>query len=275
MSRIRLRFSKLGKIRWTSHRDVARMWERAFRRVQLPLAYTAGFSPRPRVSFGLALPTGHESVAEYLDLELLPGPVDVGALPARLSAALPDGVIVTAAAEIDPRAPSLQEDVTSSTWQLTAVPAEDAGALSLDELSARVEAVMASPSAVITRVRKGVEVTDDIRGGILGVRVVRSISSDPAAGILLEADLATTPRSIRPSELLLALGTALDVPNVSPSGRTSKCLTASDHPASLLEERDVRRLHQWILRNGARTEPLVVSGPDAATDAPHTYECAS
>ena len=68
--KLRLRFSKTGKVRWTSHRDVARMWERAFRRTRLPLVYTAGFSPRPKISFGLALPTGHESVAEYLDVEL-------------------------------------------------------------------------------------------------------------------------------------------------------------------------------------------------------------
>jgi radical SAM-linked protein len=66
--RVRLRFAKVGKVRWTSHRDVARMWERALRRIRLPLAYTQGFSPRPKVSFGLALSTGHESVAEYLDI---------------------------------------------------------------------------------------------------------------------------------------------------------------------------------------------------------------
>ena len=68
--RARIQFSKTGKIRWTSHRDVARMWERAFRRIELPLAYSEGFSPRPKVSFGLALSTGHESLAEYLDVEL-------------------------------------------------------------------------------------------------------------------------------------------------------------------------------------------------------------
>ena len=56
--RIRLRFRKQGKVRFTSHRDVARMWERALRRLQLPVAYTEGFSPRPKLSFGLALPTG-------------------------------------------------------------------------------------------------------------------------------------------------------------------------------------------------------------------------
>src|SRR2546421_1452639 len=99
--RIRLRFAKTGKIRWTSHRDVARMWERAFRRVGLPLAYTQGFSPRPKVSFGLALPTGHESAAEYLDLELAAdnaatAEVDISSLPARLSLALPAGIDVQA-----------------------------------------------------------------------------------------------------------------------------------------------------------------------------------
>ncbi len=113
MSRLRVRFAKLGKIRWTSHRDTARMWERAFRRVGLPLAYTNGFSPRPKVSFGLALPTGHESVAEYLDLELAADAgVEVGSLPSLLSAALPAGVDVQAVAAIDERAPSLQEEVS-------------------------------------------------------------------------------------------------------------------------------------------------------------------
>ena len=94
--RVRVRFNKLGKVRWTSHRDVARMWERAFRRVQLPLAYSGGFAPRPKVSFGLALPTGGESECEYLDVELADGAVvDVAVLPGRLSGALPVGPLCT------------------------------------------------------------------------------------------------------------------------------------------------------------------------------------
>ncbi|HWC37851.1 MAG TPA: TIGR03936 family radical SAM-associated protein, partial [Acidimicrobiales bacterium] len=123
--RLRIRFAKTGKVRWTSHRDVARMWERALRRVRLPVAYTAGFSPRPRVSFGLALPTGHESVAEYLDVEVAedrsPDGPDVlrqPSLPAALSEALPDGVDVLAAAALEGRVPSLQEDVTSCSWEV-------------------------------------------------------------------------------------------------------------------------------------------------------------
>src|SRR5947208_16927444 len=102
--RVRFRFSKIGKVRWTSHRDVARMWERAFRRVALPLAYTQGFSPRPKVSFGLALSTGHESVAEYLDVELAAdraATVDIESLPERLSPALPAGIDVLATIAVD------------------------------------------------------------------------------------------------------------------------------------------------------------------------------
>ena len=119
LTRLRIRFAKLGKVRWTSHRDTARMWERAFRRVDLPVAYSNGFSPRPRVSFGLALSTGYESVAEYLDIELSDSPpegitpqLDLEGLTGGLSAALPEGVDVLAIAASSDRTLSLQEEVT-------------------------------------------------------------------------------------------------------------------------------------------------------------------
>ena len=212
MTRVRIRFVKLGKIRWTSHRDVARMWERAFRRAQLPLAYTAGFSPRPKVSFGLALPTGHESVAEYLDVELadsagsasldagaLPGieaaapvgmaGVDVPTLPGRLSAVLPFGVDATAAAVIAPGTPSLQEDVASCTWRWAAAPREGTDPLGCEEVASRVGAVLAASSVVVTRTRKGEESTDDIRAGIRTLELLGPVGSDPAYGVWLEAEI--------------------------------------------------------------------------------------
>ena len=106
--KVRIRFSKLGKIRFTSHRDVARIWERALRRATLPVAYTEGFSPHPKLSFGLALSTGHESLGEYLDVDLAadPGSVDIEGLPARLDPCLPIGLDVQVAAEIEPGTPS-------------------------------------------------------------------------------------------------------------------------------------------------------------------------
>jgi len=94
--RIRARFTKLGRVRWTSHRDVARMWERALRRGRVPVAYTEGFTPRPQLSFGLALPTGCESVAEYPDIAL-DSALEPADLAREVGSMLPDGVDVVAA----------------------------------------------------------------------------------------------------------------------------------------------------------------------------------
>ena len=267
--RVRIRFVKTGKIRWTSHRDVARMWERAFRRIKLPLAYSEGFSPRPKVSFGLALPTGYESVAEYIDVELV-GNIDVAALPHRLSAALPEGVEASAAQVIPAGTPSLQEEVTSCTWRWAVVPSEGADPVSGADLEARVARCMEATELPVTRSRKGAEQTDDIRPSILSITLEgpagpSSVMEGPAGpsnvmegpdglsdsgGFWLVGELACQPRSIRPSEVTLALGPGL-------------------------EERHPRRLHQWIWRDGARTEPLVIEGRSGAIGARHAEVRAS
>jgi radical SAM-linked protein len=227
------------------------MWERAFRRAQLPVAYSAGYSPRPKVSFGLALPTGHESVAEYLDVELVEEPdLDVSILPGRLSAALPIGVDVTAAELINPGTPSLQEEVTSCTWRWSGVPRGGADPPGLEELAARVAGVLGASSVVVTRTRKGEELTDDIRAGILNLQLLGPAGPDPSHGSWLEAELACQPRVLRPAEVLAGLDAGL-------------------------EELHVRRLHQWILRDGARREPLEAAFPFGATGAPHAWERAS
>lgn len=249
--RLRIRFSKVGKIRWTSHRDLARMWERAFRRVQLPLAYSEGFSPRPKVSFGLALSTGHESVAEYLDVELtgLDGAgMEEGegaGLVGRLSAALPVGVDATEVGVMEARTPSLQEDVSSCTWRWTVVAAEDGHPVQPDWLVDRVAQVMAEPELMVARNRKGTETVEDVRPGILALAVEHA----DAGTAVLVAELAARPRAVRPAEVLSALGPGL-------------------------EERDVRRTGQWITRHGARLDPLEAArlGPPVA---PHALERAS
>ena len=227
--RMRFRFTKLGKVRWTSHRDLAHMWERAFRRVQLPLAYTQGFSPRPKVSFGLALPTGAESVAEYLDVELAPerAPSPDAASPARITPALPTGIDVVASAVLAGGGDSLQEAVTSSSWTI-----ETAGA-GHDELLHLVQQALAAHSIVITRERKGRTADEDVRRAIL------SCSVD---GTRLDCELTAHPRTLRPSELLRAIDT---------------------RPDTSLEAVAVRRTHQWIERDGARREPLPLDAPGA------------
>jgi radical SAM-linked protein len=248
--RVRLRYSRVGKVRWTSALDVARIWERALRRVGLPLAYTAGFSPRPKIAFGLALPTGHESTAEFVDLDLddtRSADVVPHMLPPALSAALPTGFDVTAAALVDDHEQSLQHQVTSCRWEIEAV------GTTTSELQDLIAAALASNELIVTRTRKGREVTDDIRPSInhLAPLPAAAAQIEPVTvgAALLEAELFTTlpgqPRSVRPTELLRGLRSDLEVGLV-------------------------RRTHQWIQRDGARQEPL-----EAATDAPHAKARAS
>jgi radical SAM-linked protein len=224
VNRVRLRFSKIGKVRWTSHRDVARMWERALRRAEVRVAYSEGFSPRPKLSFGLALSTGHESLGEYLDVDLA-GPLDVESLPARLTPALPAGIDCLAGIELAGGEPSLQQDVTTCRWEIELSGVDEAA------VAEGVAAALASPALVITRTRKGHDVTDDVRPAITALT---------ACGAVLVADVATQPRGLRPGELLDA------------------CFPG-------VEASRVLRTHQWIERDGARREPIPVD----ATSLPH------
>jgi radical SAM-linked protein len=252
--RLRLRFSKLGPVRFTSHRDVARMWERALRRRGVPVARSQGFSPRPLVSFGLALPTGCESVAEYLDVTLAEG-ADPAFLPAdeersatltrELSECLPPGVDAVAAAAVPHGSGSLQQQVTSCTWEL-----EVAG-VAATELARRVEGLLDAPTTLVRRERKGRTLDDDLRPSVRSLTVLapqRSAPGEPAGR--LRADLATSPRGVRPRELVQALGTDLVL--------TRAC-----------------RTQQWIERDGARWEPLPAPGTGWAPTAPHAVGRAS
>lgn len=236
---VRLRYSKLGKVRFTSHRDMARLWERAVRKEQLPIAYSEGFSPRAKLSFGLALPTVFESLAEYVDLTFNE-PVDVDALPQVLSASLPDGVDITGAIALEGKVQSLQESVESTTWSLF-VDGE------VEQLTAWAAELLDADELLITRERKGKERTDDVRPAIHDVEIRSTAGADvPRATAEVHAHLAAKPRALRPLELL----------------------EINSPPFSLVLG---RRVHQFIAPVGARRDPLAVG----AATAPHGLSCVS
>jgi radical SAM-linked protein len=66
--KLRIRYAKRGRLRFTSHRDIQRAFERALRRARVPMAYSAGFTPHPKVSWAGAAPTGVASEAEYVEI---------------------------------------------------------------------------------------------------------------------------------------------------------------------------------------------------------------
>ena len=237
---VRLKSTKDGKVRFTSHRDVARVWERSLRMAGVPMVYSEGFSPRPRIAFGLALPTGSESDGEYIDIQIddqRPRDFEIADLPQVLSDALPPGLAVCGVAVLEPRTQSLQQAVTSCEWDITVNQ-------TIDELNNWTKQVLAASSIVVTRERKGKQVTDDLRPYIRSLEVIEPQSGED--GPVLRAELVTQPRSLRPAELLIAI---------------------EPH----LSERRLRRRFQWIEQDGARLDPLEVG----AAPVPHTTMCAS
>src|SRR5262249_30288930 len=101
MVKVRLRFAKRGKLRFTSHRDVARAFERALRRARLPVAYSQGFNPHPKISWVGAAPTGVASEAEYVEIQLVEH-LDPEVVRASFNAALPEGLTVLEAVRAGP-----------------------------------------------------------------------------------------------------------------------------------------------------------------------------
>src|SRR3954447_15663825 len=182
---VRMRYTKRGKIRWISHRDVARALERAFRVTQLPLAFTEGFSPRPKVSFGLALSTGHESDAEYIDL-VFAEEVDLEPLSVSLTEALPEGMSVTGAAPLIERAPALQEAVTAVVWRVEPVAA-DGAPIEASELESHVQRALELPALLTSKRRKGRDVEEDV------LPFIRRCVVQKTNPVSLEMELITQP----------------------------------------------------------------------------------
>ena len=247
MSRIRVRFSKLGKVRFTSHRDVARIWERSLRRAAVPIAYTEGFSPRPKLSFGLALSTGYESLGEYLDISLRDGASGDAAVPAPedLVAGLPVGIDVQAVEPLAPGAESLQQTVTSCTWHI------EIGGVGAAAVEQTLAGALAATELPLTRERKGRTVEDDVRPAVVSARLLGPADGVRGPGTRIEVELATQPRALRPAELVAA---------IAPPG--------PPWPVA-----GVMRIHQWTQAGGARRE--VIPLPPAATLPPHAEVRAS
>ncbi len=201
-------------MRFASHRDVARAIERGVRKAGLPVAYSAGFSPHPRISYMGGAPTGAASEAEYLEISLTRRcePADLGRL---LDAALPDGIDVVEVVEADGKSAGLQLD--ASEWEVL-VPG-----VAGDAARRAVDAFMASPSAVVERLTSKGKRQLDARAAVISLDVDASteagtdVGADAGGGRHVGTDIAAgcailrmvvqqmTP-AVRPDDVLTALG---------------------------------------------------------------------
>ena len=209
--RLRVRYAKRGRMRFTSHRDFGRAFERAVRRAGLPVAFSSGFSPHPRLSYAGAAPTGAASEAEYLEIALT-RECDPEEVRTVLDAALPDGLDVLAVVEAE--GGGLADRLQASDWRIT-LPDVTPGAA-----ASAVSALLAADRVEVTRMTKKGLRTFDCRGAVVRLHEAPASPSSATADhpcAILEVVLRHGTPSVRPDDVLAGLGRVAGlVPPVSP-----------------------------------------------------------
>jgi radical SAM-linked protein len=145
--RIRITFVKQGPLRYTGHLDLHKLWERAARRAELPLAYSQGFHPQPKMNMAAALPLGFSSRCEVMDMKLEHA-ISLDDLPTRLNRMLPSGLQVVDVEPVEERAPALQTQVVSAEYEVTLTESIDRS-----DLERKIDSVIESKA--LPRERRG------------------------------------------------------------------------------------------------------------------------
>jgi len=196
--RIRITFAKQGALRYIGQLDLHKLWERAARRAELPLAYSQGFHPQPKINIAAALPLGFSSRCEVMDMKL-EHEIPLDGLREKLQETLPTGIQVLNLESADERAPALQTQVVAAEYEVTLTESVDAS-----ELKRKVDSVLESES--IIRERRGKkydlrplieELFPLLMGEGLGVRVLMRLTAREGA-------------TGRPEEVLDVLGIAFE-----------------------------------------------------------------
>ena len=207
-ARVIVRYAKRGRMRFASHRDIARAVERGVRRAGLPIAYSAGFTPHPKISYAGAAPTGTASEAEYLEICFTEARA-ASEVRDRLDAALPDGIDVIDVIEGPASLAGLQ--LEASHWQavLPGVEPEDAGRA--------VDAFLACGSLEVERLTAKGSRRVDARAAVITMETDRCAADTQAAGnAILRMVVRHVMPAVRPDDILAALRQVADLAPSSP-----------------------------------------------------------
>lgn len=196
--RIWLQFAKEHPLRYLSHLDLMRTWQRALRRARLPVAHSEGFNPHPKMAFASALAVGVTSDAEYLDTYFTRFVTEQDM--AQLQAVLPNGLHIMAWRAVPDAAPALMSVIGAARWELSADPK------SIPGLQRRINKLMAEDELTIIRQGKKGTKTADIRP------LVYELSADEKTGQILMLLAAGGDGGARPRDVLALL----DLPQYEP-----------------------------------------------------------
>lgn len=198
MSKFRIRFTKGPEVRFVSHLDTMKMLERAIRRASLPIAFSEGFNPHPKIALGSALAVGVTSTAEYADLEFRQD-LNAEELMNRLNQALPRGYQVSEAKELRGKTDALMAVLNRATYQITV---QTKLPINQQELSQAIGRVLDKTSIVVTRDTKRGPKDTDIRPGIFQLEGQVGEQKSIELNILVETG---SSGNIRPEEVVKAL----------------------------------------------------------------------
>jgi radical SAM-linked protein len=195
VQRLRIRYAKRGRMRFTSHRDFSRAFERALVRARVPMAYSSGFSPHPRISYAGAAPTGSASEAEYLEIGLAQW-CEPEEVRGRLDEALPPGLDVVEVTGVSGGA--LADRLEASRWRITlqGTPPEVVA-----EAASRF---LAAEEVLVERMTKRGLRQFDCRAAVVSLSGVESPASEERCAIL-EVVLRHGTPSVRPDDVLAGL----------------------------------------------------------------------
>jgi radical SAM-linked protein len=193
LRRFRITFSKGDALKYTSHLDLMRLWERSLRRAGVGLAYSGGFNPRPRMQLAAALPLGHTGEAEWLDV-WLEAPTAIDRFATALVPVLPHGLTISQVVQVGLEEPALQTEVTSAEYDVTVEWDEP-----VEGVEARVEHVLGATQ--LLQERRGRPY--DLRPLIEGLRLSKRREDNVAFQMQLAARQGATAR---PEAVLQALG---------------------------------------------------------------------
>jgi radical SAM-linked protein len=193
VQKLRVRYAKRGRLRFSSTRDFQRALERALRRAAVPMAFSAGFHPHPKISYANAAPTGTASEAEYFEISVTER-VDPERVRAALNVALPEGLDILEVVEAPPGA--LADRLQASDWMM------EFRGMPVESLERAAEQLLALERVEVTRVMKNGPRTFDVRSAVVSLHV--SPSADDTCAILRAVVRHTTP-AVRPDDVLSAL----------------------------------------------------------------------
>lgn len=198
VQRLRIRYAKRGRLRFTSHRDFSRAFERALFRARVPMAYSSGFNPHPRISYAGASPTGAASEAEYLEIGLSEV-VDPAVVRRELDDSLPDGLDLLEV--VESAGGSLADRLEASVWEIVVT------GVGVEDLGSAAERLLATPAVPVERMTKKGLRKFDARAAIVSLEALPSGESENAGETcaILRVVLRHGTPSVRPDDVLAAL----------------------------------------------------------------------